>query len=802
MLTLRAALRQLWHAPGYTSVALLMLTLGIGVNSSMFSVLDALLFRSAPYPEPDRIVQLVAHTPRGTELVFSKIEEDEIRAQQPALESLTTYTFTQFVLGGDGEIGERLGAVLASADLFTTFGVQPMLGRGFTPEETAPGANQVVLLSHGLWQGRFGGDPAIVGRTLRLGAETVTVIGVMPPGFEYRRQWNGAVMWRPLNYTPEQEEWRDYRTFVLMGRLAPARSPAEISASLDALAQIQQREHPDIYSGIRYEALPLHEALMDQLAKRISWLLTGLAGFVLLIACANLANLQLARATIRARELAIRAALGASRRRLIGQQLVESILLAVGGGLLGLPLAWAMNQVIGSRLTFAGGLDIALDLTVVGVTFALALITGVFFGVVPAWLGSRFDINAALKSQARGTSGSRESQRLRQALIVGEITLALVLLSGAAMMHRGFDRFLRVETGWDTDRIVAGALPSFGDRYVSYDERVEAIRQIQDRLETLPGVESAAFATSLPIYGYNAQRQILMEGQTAGDAALLPTAFHTMVTPNYFETVGIELVRGQTFTRDLSFEDPGVAIINESLAQQLWPNEDPIGRRLGSMDSGTAYWLEVIGVVRDVKPAASLSPPATRFTVYKPVAQEPWGWTYVVLRGPAPGSLIEPLRRSLHDLDPALLPDNVATVDQLVDQWGYNLRLAGQTLSLFGLLGLVLSAIGVYGVIANLVAQRTGEFGIRMALGAQPADVRAIVLQQALTLSGIGLVIGFGGAWALGRFLHANMPLLVSIDPVAILAVAGLLVVVALGACWFPARRAMQVDPMVALRDE
>ena len=805
MLALRSALRQLRHSPGFTVTAMLMLALGIGVNSSMFSVLNLLLFQSAPYPDSDKLVQLVAHTPRGTEYVFSAEEVREIRDQAPAYTTLTTYTRTQYVVSEGERTGVRVAAVMASAELFDTVGMPPLLGRPFSGAETQQGNNQVVLISHAYWQERFGGRSDVLGKVLRLSGENVTIIGVVPPGFAFDRLWGDVKLWRPLNYTEEQLEWRDYRTFSLLGRIDGPSAATQIDASLASLARQQENTHPESYAGLRYESLPLREVLIDDLGRRISWLLTGLAGFVLLIACANLANLQLARSTLRARELAIRSALGASRRKLMTQQLLESMLLSAGGGLVGLALAWTLNRLIESQLT--AGPDqsfgtIPLEPAVIGWTFGLALVTGLLFGSVPAWLSSQVDVNASLKSQSRGTTAGRGSQKLRQSLIVAEITLAMVLLSGAAMLHRGFAQFLDRETGWDDDRIVSAALPIPSDRFGTSELRTELFRRIEQRLGELPGVEEAALATSLPIFGYGAPRPVLLEGQTPGDSLNLPSARHSMVTPRYFDALGIQRLAGHTFPDDIAGDDPRVVVINESLARQLWPQDSAVGKRIASIDSGTPYWFEVIGVVQNVRAAASLGPPATRFTIYKPMVQEPWGWTYLVLRSERPATQIEALRRAMHELDPDLPPDDIATVEQTVDLTQHNLKVAGKILSLFGVLGLMLASVGVYGVIANLVAQRTGEFGVRMALGAQPSDVMKIVLQQGAILYLIGATIGTGGAWVLGGFLHRSMPRLVGSDPLAIAGVAALLAVAALGACWLPARRAMRVDPMIALRDE
>ncbi len=803
---LRQAARSLAHSPGYTAIALLTLALGIGVNTSMFSVVDALLFRSAPFPNSAQLFEVVASTRTAETRPYSYDELREIREQLTAFPSLTTVATTQFTVSEPGQPAERISGTLVSEDFFDTFGVAPLLGRTFTPDEHQPGRNQVILLSHTFWQLHFGGTSDVIGQSMRLDGHPVTIIGVMPPSFDYRLLWGRTAFWRPLNFTKEQMEWRDYRMFSLIGRLPETASPARITAELTPVAAQQEKLFPESYSGIRYRAVPLHESLMDTLGRRISWLLLGLAGFVLLIACANLANLQLARATANLRDLAIRAALGASRARLIRQQLLESILLALGGGLLGLGFAFATNRIIDRNFLLAGSansLDLSLDPKILALTFAISLLTGILFGLAPAWFASRADVNAALKSQARGSTTGRGHHRFRQLLIVGEVALALILLGGAAILHRGFSDLLERRTGWDSDRIVTAALPIPQTRtdLETDPQRMELFRRIEERLRRIPGVEYAALATSLPIFSYTADRQVFTDGQAQGDPNL-PAAFTVMVTSDYFSAMGIPLVEGSLFAPDPKHTDPRVIVINQSLARRLFPNESPLGQRIASMDSGKPYWAEVIGVVRDVDVAANTRDPSTPYQLYKPLAHEPWGYVHLLLRSQAPESLTETLRRAVAEVDPDLAPAYVGTVHQIVDQQQHNLRLAGKTLTAFAVLGLLLAAIGLYGVISNLVAQRTGEFGIRLALGASPADILGLVLRHGLLLCAIGIVVGLAGAFFLARFLASLMPRVASLDLLALATVAATLFATAALACFLPARRATKVDPLTALRSE
>lgn len=802
---MKFALRSLLKTPGYTVIALITLALGIGVNTSMFTLVDALLYRTAPFPQPLEIHQILASTKQGPFRDYSEPEVREIRAKATSYSSLTTLGGSQSALAEPGRPAERVNGSLASVDFFKTFGVQPMLGRPFTAEETEPGRNQVILLSAFFWQNRFGGDPNILGRTLRLDGETVTVIGVMPPSFDYRFLWGTTAYWRPLNFTPEQLKSRTYRIFNLVGRLKPGITAGLATAELSPVAAQQQRGFPQDYSGLRYNVTVLHESLMDDESRKISWMLLSLSGFVLLIACANLANLQLARATVSVREFAIRAALGASRSRLIVQQLTECLILSITGGGLGLLVALWVNSLLEANIRIGdkpGGMQIPIDSGVLLATIAASVLTGIIFGIVPAWLASRTDVVTALKSSSRGSTSGRGHHRMRHALVVAEVTLALVLLGGAGMMQRGFDRLLGHETGWDTGRLLTGILPMPEKRYETPEKRLEFYRSIERRLSALPGVESVTLATELPLWHYGNTRQIMSEALSSGDPAALPRASHVMVSSSYFATLGIKLLDGRLFPAEVKPDDPEQVVINDALAKQLWPGQSPLGQRLGSIDSGKTRWAEVIGVVRTVQSAASFANPPSPYHVYRAVAHEPWTWVRFAVRSENPAGLIESVRRAVAEVDPDLPADQLMTVGQFVDRQQHNLIIVAQLLSGFALLGLALASVGLYGVISNIVAQRTGEFGIRLALGAKPSDVLKLVLGHGLLLTSIGLVLGVAGAYGLGRFLASIMPRMIATDPVALTGTAVLLFVVAALACWLPARRATKVDPLEALRAE
>ncbi|RXK56016.1 FtsX-like permease family protein [Oleiharenicola lentus] len=798
------AIRSLLRSPAHTIVALVTLALGIGINTSMVSGVQALLFHSAPFPGEDKIARIIGVTPQGRMDLFSYAELNEIRASAQDFEILATLGWDYTTYAEPGQATTRLRGVLGGVELFALFGARPLIGRAFTAEETQPGRSTVIIISHTLWQQRYGGSLDVLGRIVRLDGQPVEIVGVMPPIFEYRPLWEGASYWRPLNFTREQQEWRDYRVFTLFGRLRPGATLAAAATTLAPLATTQARDHPSIYNGLRYRVLSLQDAVTDGLMRNMTWMLLALSVFVLLIACANLANLQLARTTARARELAIRAALGATRGSLIGHQLRECLVLALAGGALGLLVATALNRLIERHLLTGGaaGATLSLDLVTLALTFGVSLVTGVLFGIFPAWLAARTDVNAVLKQQSRGSSAGRGLGRARNLLIVAEVALALVLLGGAGVMQRGLERMLEREPGWDSDRVLTATLPVPATRINNDPQRIVYFQELERRLSALPGVERAALATSLPVNGYNADRQVLTEGQAPGSSAQFPTASHTMVTPGYFSTVGIPLLEGRLFNADIQARGPRVVVINASLAKALWPDRSAVGQRLCSMDSGQPYWAEVIGVVRDVESVASLQPPSTPFVVYKPLVHEPWGWIYLVVRSDRPETLVEPMRRAVEALDPDMPAFGIQTVPQAVRGAQHNLRLSAQLLGAFALLGLGLAAVGVYGVTVNLVTQRTGEFGIRLALGASPSNLLQLVMRHGLGLAAAGLALGLGGAIGLSRFLGSIMPRAAGLDLPALAAVSGLLLVVTLFACYIPARRATKVDPLEALRTE
>ncbi len=805
---LRHTLRGLAKTPGFTAIALLTLALGIGVNTAMFSVVRTFLLQPAPYPEADRLVRVYRTSPQSKTWPHSAPDLDDLRAQSHVFASLSAFQWWTFSLSQPGQPAERLQGIVASADFFATVGVQPALGRAFTAAETQVGRDQVVVLTDALWRSRFGADPSIIGRTIRIDGANQTVIGVMPAGFAYPLFWGKLEAIRPLVLAAD---WQHDRGTHWLGAIARLQSGVSLDQAQTEAAGIAARlvkQYQDTNADTSVRLVPLHETAIDDADRNVSWLTLALSAFVLLIACANLANLQLARSSARARDYAVRAALGASRLQLMRQILLESVTLALIGGVLGVLLAVWLDDFLSTRLDLAGGTPVAipLDWFVLGFALTASFAAGLISGLVPAWFTARGDVNTVLKSQARGSTGDRSRHRVRHALIVAEIFFAVVLLAGAAFFIRGLQRFAARNPGWQTDGLMTGivtlpaTLPS--DRYTKESARLDFYQRAMQRLVALPGVDHASLSSALPIYSYNSSRNFAVEGRADPPAGQEPLADHVYVTPDFFNTIGLQLVEGRMFPDNVRPDSPRIALVNETMARQFWPNESAVGKRIGDSDPKNRNWVEIVGVVRDVGFVANIGIPDTRLQVYRPLVQEPWGYLTIALRSPHPEALAEPLRRAIADIDPDLPVANVRTIVQAVDNAQRNFVVANRLLAGFALLGLVLSGIGLYGVISTLVVQRTQEFGIRLALGAQTNDVLWLVLGKSVWLAGLGSALGLVGAVALMHVLGKLMPGLPGADPLILAGIVAVLLLVALGACFLPARRATKVDPIVALRSE
>jgi putative ABC transport system permease protein len=803
---LRYGMRVLLKHRSFTLVAALTLAFGIGVNTAMFSAVNALLLQSLPYPDANRLVRVYRTSPQSQGWLHSLPDFDDIVSQSSEFESLAAYSWWGCSLVEPGQPAEGIPGAAASANLFAALGVQPALGRGFTAEEQQPGRDQVVMLSHGFWQRRFAGDPGVIGRALRIDGESLVVIGVMPDKVSYPLFSWRVDIWRPLPL-PTADDWRAKRSKLwlqMIGRLKPGISLEQAQAGMHGIAARLAREFPATNASAGLRVVQLQAIAMDDVRRNVIWLTLGLAVFVLLIACVNIANLHLARSAVRARDFAVRAALGASRGRLIRQLLVESTLLALAGGALGLLLARLINEALSARIEVNGetGFTFPLDLRALGFALFVSVATGVLSGSVPAWLASRTDLNIALKQSARGAIGDHPRHRLRHALIVAEIAFSLLLLAGSSFFIRGLQRAATADPGWNTDGLLIGNISLTNERYPEVEQRRLLQERLLQRVSELPGVERVAIASTLPIDANHVSGGIAIEGRDDPPAGQEPLAYITLVNPSFFETLGIRLVEGRLFPSTIGHKDPPVAVINETMARRFWPNESALGKRIRDNDQADRQWHEVIGVVRDVAYPGHFGTLDTRLQIYRPMVRESWNNFVLAVRAAAPDSLTETLRRTVAGLDGDLPLAYPRTVERALDYARHNFHVVNQILGAFAFLGLMLAAVGLYGVISGTVAQRTQEFGIRMALGARARAVLWLVLGRGALLAILGILLGLAGTAGLWHVLGAMIPGLQGQDLTSLALIAGLLLAVALAACLLPARRATKIDPLAALRRE
>ncbi len=798
----RYSLRLLLKHKGFAIVAVLTLALGIGINTAMFSVLNTFLFRSLPYQQSEQLVRVFRTSPHSQNWPHSAANFFDQHDLNTVFDKMAAYNFSSRNLTEQGQTAERLLSLAATADFFPLLGVAPARGRIFRPEEFEPGADNVIVLTDRFWTRRFGSDPNVVGRKIELDGKTVEIVGVMPPGFDHPILWGPIDIWQPLTFTPERKTNRGNNFLSSFGRLKPGVTIRQAEQSIVALAaNLGKQNSSNEGESLRLE--PLQRSMSDSIGRTVMWFTFGLAGFVLLIACANLANLQLVRTAARSREMAVRAALGASRWRLLRQSLTESVLLALIGGIISLIIALAAVRFISVRLfTDLPGASVQLDYKVFGFALLCSLVTGVLFGTVPAWLASRADVNQALRENSRGSTAGRSQHRLRHTLIVGEVAFAMVLLAAAGLFLRGLQRFMNSDPGWSVDGLLTAQMSLRGEKYKEDKQRVVFLFELENRLKALPGVEHAAIGASNPVFGFNSSSSFLVEGRPEPPPDKYPEMFFEAVSSDYFETVGARLQQGRIFNQADSSDHPKVVIINETAARTFWPSESPVGKRISSTGKKKELW-EIVGVVNDLAFPGSLGEPYTRFEAFLPMAQVAPAYLTIALRTSMNADTLgNALRSSIAGLDSDLPVYRIRTARTTVDQGLGNISLLGSLLGAFAVVGLMLAAIGIYGVISYTVVQRTGELGIRVALGAQRSDVMKLILGKGAFLIVTGVLLGVAGAYAVSRVLISLIPSLPTRDPLTLLAAGFVLVVVALAACYIPARRATKVDPLVALRSE
>jgi len=815
---LRYGVRMLLKRPGFTVVAVITLALGIGANTAIFSVVNAVLLRPLPYDEAGRLVFLTERHPQFAEMSVSYPDFTDWRARNHVFESIGVYNFGDYNLTGSGS-PEQLRGGRASADLFTALRVRAALGRLFTNEEDKPGAPAVVVLSHELWQRRFGGNPNILNQSLTLNERPYTVIGVMPPTFRFARR---TQMWVPVGQLSDQPSWQErgnHPGLRGVARLGAGVRLEQARVELDAIAAQLEQQYPDSNKHVRVRIIPLLENYVHDV-RRALWVLLGAVGLVLLIACANVANLLLARAATRQREMAVRVALGASRWRVARQLLTESLLLAVVGGALGLLLAeWGVDLILAfGRDSIPRANEISLDGRVLAFTVAVSVLTGIIFGLAPALQSSRADVQEALKETSRSTTGGRH--RLRQGLVVAEVALTLVLLVGAGLLIRSFYRLQQVNPGFVDEHVLSFSVSLPEQKYPDEHQWLNFYQQVIEKLRALPDVKGVSLASRVPMGGNDWQSGFRVVGQPPPPPGQGPSMEVSIVSPDYFRTLGIPLLRGRYFTEqdnqsNLSEEKlrglnqrqrlrAGLKtmIVDEEFARRHWPNEDPVGKRILWGQGPDDPPLTIVGVVGRVK-LYKPNEPAGFVQGYFPFFEMPDnGMSFVVKTALEPEQIIAAARQQVQAVDADRPIYDLKTLTQLraesIAPQRFNLLLLG----LFAAVALVLAVVGIYGVMSYAVTQRTHEIGLRMALGAQTHDVLKLVVGQAMKLALVGVALGLMGAVALTRLMTNLLFGVSATDPATFAAIAVLLTLVALLACYLPARKATKVDPMVALRYE
>jgi putative ABC transport system permease protein len=797
---LRFGLRTLLKSPAFTLVAVLALALGIGANTTIFSVVNSVLLRPLKYPNPEQLVLIRDMPPPSNETPADYPEYLDWREQAQIFEHLAAYFNTTYTLTGRGDPQQLSGARI-STNTLPALGVNPILGRGFLSEEEARSSERVALISYGLWQRQFAGDLKVIGQSITLSLAPHTIIGVLPSDFKALnladaqpgREHDVLV---PLRLNAEVAP-RGLNFLTVFGRLKPAVSLPQANAAMADLSARLQKER-SIDHGVKLTSL--QQAIVPASTRTMLLLLLGAVGFVLLIACGNVANLLLARSTARQKEMAIRLAVGASRSRVIRQLLTESLLLALLSGGLGLLLSfWGVGVFVAAARTLVPRLDeVGLDLRVLLFTLGVSLVTGLIFGIAPALRASKGELHETLKEGGRTGVGVGQ-QRLRGLLVVVQVALSLVLLIGAGLLVKSFVHVLTADKGFDAEQVLTANLSLSSVKYPEPQQQALFFQQFLERLKTVPGVEGAAIINNAPLVGGGTDGGIRIEGRT-DPPNQLPTAEKSIISPEFFSVMRTSLVRGRVFTdRDNAGTAP-VAIINESLARRYFGGEDPIGRRI-DFNWDTKGTQEIVGIVRDVKQYGLDLPTAP--TIYVPYLQRPdSGMTVVVRSQVTPASLVGAMRQQLLAVDKEQALAQVRTMQQVVAESIAQRRVIVMVFAIFAVLALLLAAVGLYGVIAYTVTLRTREIGVRMALGAQPLDVLRLVISNGMALALIGIAAGLAGALALTRLLVSLLFGVTPTDATTFTVVPALLIVVALLASYIPARRATKVDPLVALRYE
>ena len=801
---IRFGIRTLLKTPGFTLVAALTLALGIGANSAIFTVINAVLLSPLPYREPSRLAMIFEAWPSERFNNVSPANFLDWRKQNRTFEQMAAISETGYVMTASAARpgdAERLQGAAVSWDLFNLLGVNPLRGRGFLPEDDRPDAGRVAILSHGLWQRDFAGDPGVLGKTVTLEGASYTVVGIMPAGFQYPNKL--IDVWTPIEREIDAKNmhWRGSHYLRVVGRLKPGVSLEQASADMNAIARQIKAAAPNDFIAGASTVQPLEEYVVGNV-RRILVVLLAAVGFVLLISCANVANLMLSRAAVRSREIAIRTAIGAGRARIIRQLLTESVILAVAGGTLGLLIAgWgtdALVALVPDAIPRAN--EIHVDLRVLAFTFLVSVATGILFGLAPAVAASKADVNETLKEGGRSSSAGSPRSRLRSALVVCEIALSLMLMIGAGLLIASFARLTGVDSGFKPDNVLTVRLALPEPKYLDNTVMTTFYRRIMGRLQAIPGVDSASAISDLPLTGQAFDNTFKIVGRPLAPGEFI-SAQMRWVSPDYFRTMGIPLVRGRAFTDRDNEKSPRVVVINQAMARRFWPGEPAVGKQI-VVDFRNSPDFEIVGIAGDVRSGLELEQEPYLYVTYP---QLPRASMYVALRARGSlnsGALAASVRAEVSALDKDVAVYRIRTMNEVMAISVASRRFNMLLLGIFAALALVLAAVGIYGVMAYAVTQRTHEIGVRVALGAQRRDVMRMLMGHGLVLALVGVAVGLAGALALTRLMASLLFGVSSTDATTFAVVSALLTAVTLLASFVPALRATRIDPITALRYE
>jgi putative ABC transport system permease protein len=801
---IRYAFRLLAKSPGFTAIAILTLALGIGANTAIFTVVNAVLLRPLPFQDPSRLVLVAEKSPYPT-ISTSYQNWLDWRDQSHSFESVEATRPSTIALTGAGQ-PERLNSQNMTAGVFPLLGVKAVVGRTFLPEEDRSGGTPVVLISYGLWQSHFGGSEDIVGKAITLDSQPYSIVGVLPPDFQLMFPADVCLPFMPWARTlPDDRNW--HPGIFAVARLKPGVTREQAHTEMVGITKRLEQQYPDYNTGVSANIVGVQEQMVQNVRPALL-LLLGAVAAVLLIACVNVANLLIARAATRTREVAIRTAMGASRGRVIHQLLTESVLLSLSGGLLGILMAIA---ALGPLIRLASGsvpntFAITLDYRVLIFTLAVSVFTGVFFGIAPALSTTKLDLRETLNEGSRGSTAGPGQHRIRGFLVAAEIAAAMLLLIGSGLLLRSFERLQEVPPGFQPDHLLAADLPLSRNAYAKPDQRFEFFDRLVERAQSLPGVRSSAAASALPVTSGGGAIHFNIYGRPPKTPHDFTAAGYFTVTPHYFETIGVPLLQGRFITASDTEKAPAVVVINATMARTYWPNESPLGKRmqLGALPENSIPWMEVVGVVGDVVQNLGNAPAAEMYLPYRqadsllPVFQ----LSLVIRTATEPHAAVSALRSAIAEIDPNQPIVNMRSMEENISTNVAQPRFRAWLIGIFAMLALVLAAVGVYGVMSYAVTQRTSEIGIRVTMGAQPQDVFRIIVGEGLRLALIGVGIGLVAALALTRLLRSFLFGISAYDPLTFIGVSVILTMVAVAASYFPARRATQVDPLVALRYE